>query len=470
MFGVSIFVFKLPTLLFTIPGIYSVYRLGLLIYDRRTGLIAALIYSSSEALFLYTMDVHTDLLLTSNIIFGTWQLAEYLKKQRFINFILGFVGIGLAMISKGIIGLAVPVFAISGYLIAKRDYRTLFSPKWLLAIPVLMLILYPALKGLYDQFGLPGLKFYFWSNNIDRIRGDYSGGRHDYSYCLHTFTYIFMPWSLYSFAAFIKDLRILKKSKFSILNISSVLCYSPIIVLALIISISSQQAPHYLLPIIPFIAIITAKSIHDSAFTDLYPKTLRLMLTFRTLIVILLWPLVIIMITYFFPTRNLLIWLPIVFMLFLLVYSFIRLNSKIEKLILPPLITIFVLAFTANTAYMPTALKYHGPIQASYLYNKLATDNSKLYTYNYGQFETYFYPRNVSDFVKKNQLSDILSDDSCWFITDETGFREIMSVDEAVISDQYIFPYKKLTNVSLKFLNPGTRESDLSKIYLLKIR
>jgi hypothetical protein len=279
-----------------------------------------------------------------------------------------------------------------------------------------------------------------------------------------------MPWSLYSFAAFIKDLRILKKSKFSILNISSVFCYSPISVLALIISVSSQQAPHYLLPIIPFIAIITAKSIHDSAFTDLYPKTLRLMLTFRTLIVILLWPLVIIMITYFFPTQNLLIWLPILLMFFLLIFSYIRLKSKIEKLIIPPLITILVLSFTANTVYMPSALKYHGPIQASYLYNKLASDNSKLYTYHYGQFETYFYPKNVSEFVDKNHLRDILSKESCWFITDETGFREIMSHYGAVISEQRIFPYKKLTNISFRFLNPETRESDLSKIYLLKIR
>lgn len=471
IFGISIVAFKLPTLLFNILGIYSTYRLGLLIYDKRTGLISALILTSSEALFLYSMDVHTDLLLTSNIVFGIWQLAEYLRKHKAINFILGFAGIGLAMISKGILGLAIPIFAIAGYLIVKRDFRTFFSPRWFLAIPILIIFLYPALKGSYDQFGLQGLKFYFWSNNIDRIRGDYSGGGHDYTFCLHTLAYIFMPWSLYTFSAFVRDWRILKNHRFVINNIHSVYCYSAIIIYLLIISVSSQQAPHYLLPVIPFIAIITAKFINDVSSTDLFPRTFRLMLVFRNLIVFLLWLLVIIVITYFFPTKNLLILLTLLFMFFLLVISFIRLKSKAEKLIIPPLIAILALGFTANTVYMPSALKYHGPIQASYLFNKLASDDAKLYTFNYYQFETYFYPKIVSEFIGKDQLKDIISKESCWIITDEQGFKEIKSNDDgSIISAQYIFPYKKLTNLSYRFLNPVTRKSDLSEIYLLKIR
>ena len=174
IFGISMFAFKLPTLLFSFLGIYSTYRLGRLTYDKRTGIISALIFGTSEALFLFNMDVHTDMLLTSNIIFGIWQLAEYLDKRKALNFILGFIGVGLAMISKGVIGLVVPVFAIAGFLIMKKDFRTLFSLKWLAGLAILILILYPTLKGLFDQFGITGLKFYFWSNNIDRIRGVYS--------------------------------------------------------------------------------------------------------------------------------------------------------------------------------------------------------------------------------------------------------------------------------------------------------
>ena len=470
IFGVSIFAFKLPNLFFTFLGIYSTYRLGLLIHDKQTGIIAAVLYTTCEALFLYNMDVHTDALLTSNIIFGTWQLAEYLDKRKAWNFILGFIGVGLAMISKGFIGLVVPVIAVAGFLIAKKDYRTMFSIRWFAGLPILLIILYPTLKGLYDQFGIDGLKFYFWSNNIGRIRGDYTSHGPDYFFFLHSFAYIYVPWSLYTYIAFVRDFRIWKGNRFQVKNAKMAYCYSVVIILAIILSISSQQSPHYILPVIPFASIITARLVKDVSLTDLYPKTCKLMLIFRNILVAVMWPIALIMIVYFFPVRSLLIWIPLVLLFLLLVYSFLRLKTILQKLIIPLLITILAVSFVANTGYMVPALKYHGPIQASYLYNKIAPDSSILYTYDYPHFETYFYPKNVSVIVYKEQLGNILSKGSCWFITSEEGFNEIKAFNEAIITEQYIFPYKKLTNLSLKFLNPKTRETSLQNIYLLKIR
>ncbi len=331
IFGVSIFVFKLPNLLFTFLGIYSTYRLGLLIHDKQTGIIAAVLYATCEALFLYNMDVHTDALLTSNIIFGTWQLAEYLNKRKAWNFILGFTGVGLAMISKGSIGLAVPVIAVAGFLIAKKDFHTMFSIRWLAGLPILLIILYPALKGLYDQFGIDGLKFYFWSNNIDRIRGAYTSGGPDYFFFLHSFAYIFVPWSLYTYTAFVRDFRVWKGNRFQVKNANPAYCYSVVVILAIILSISSQQSPHYILPVIPFASIITARLVYDISFTDMYTKTFKLMLIFRNILIALLWPMAIVVIVYFFPTKSLLIWIPLVILFLLLVYSLSKVKNKISK-------------------------------------------------------------------------------------------------------------------------------------------
>jgi len=470
LFGISVIAFKLPSLLLSFLGVYSVYRLGFLIFNKVTGLIAALLYLSCEAFMLYNMDVHTDLLLTTNIIFGTWQLAEYLEKKKALNFILGFVGIGLAMISKGVIGLAVPVFSILGYLIVKKDFRTIFSLKWLAAIPILVIILYPALKGLYDQFGISGIKFFFWSNNIDRIKGDYTGGRHDYLYSFHTLIYIFVPWSLYAYTAFIKDFQNWKKQGFQIRNKQTVYCYSAIIIFGLIITISSQQSPHYLLPVIPFIAIITAGLIYKLSIEEKYPRTYNLMLVLRTIMVILLWSFVIVLVTYFFPAKNFLILGTIVLMFIIMVISYIMLKTRFQKLIFPLLITIFVVGFASNTVYAPSALEYFGPLQASYRYNILAKDSEPLFIYNYYRFETSFYPKNVAEFISGDRLKEVLFRGSCWFITDSTGLMDIKAVDETSIVEKHIFPYKESTNLSLKFLNPATRASDLSEIYLLKIK
>jgi hypothetical protein len=279
-----------------------------------------------------------------------------------------------------------------------------------------------------------------------------------------------MPWSLYTYSAFINDFKTWKNNSFSIKTSGNAYCYAAILLPGLIISISSQQAPHYLLPCTPFIALVTSRLINKVAFTDLYPGTLKLMLIFRTVMVIILWPLVFLMITYFFPTGNFWIWSVILFLFFLLVYSYFRLRTKIQKLMIPLLITILAIGFTSNTVYMPSAMKYFGPIQASYLYNKLSNDNSKLYTYKYDQFETYFYPENVSELIGKDQLKSVISKGSCWFITNQLGYEEINSSYKSGIEEEHVFPYKRLTNLSLKFLNPKTREKELSKVYLLKIR
>ncbi len=471
LFGVSIVAFKIPTLLFSFLGIYATYRLGVLVHDKKTGIVAALIYATSEALFLYNMDVHTDALLTANIVFGTWQLAEYLENKKRLNFVLGFVGIGFAMLSKGMIGLAVPVISIGGYLLAKKDFKTIFSPRWMAGLLILSLILYPALKGLYDQFGMNGLKFYFWSNNVDRIRGEYSHFQHDYFFSLHTLAYLFLPWSLYAYTAFVKDARQWFANRFSIQNLKIVYNYSVVVVLFFIVSVSSQQSPHYLLPAIPFLSIITAKCIYEVASKNNYPRTYRWMLIFRTIIVVLTWPVAITTMVYFFPVRNVWLWLVVLLLFVLQVYSYAKLKTKLHKLLIPPLISIVLLAFVSNTVYIPSAMQYHGPIQASYYFNKTAPANAVLYTYDYGQNETYFYPKNVSKMVHgKKQLEKLLKQKSTfWLITTQNGYRQVVA-DSGKITKQYVFPYKKLTNISIRFLNPKTRQEVLQNIYLLKIR
>jgi 4-amino-4-deoxy-L-arabinose transferase-like glycosyltransferase len=472
LFGVSIVAFKIPTLLFTFLGIYSVYRFGKLIYDEKTGRIAAVIYGISEAMFLYNMDVHTDALLTANIIFGTWQIAEYLDKRKLINYILGFMGIGLAMISKGFIGLVVPAISIGGYLLMKKDFRTIFSFRWIGGILILALILFPVLKGLYDQFGAEGIKFYFWSNNIDRIRGEYSDFQHDYFFSLHTLAYIFLPWSLYTFSAFVNDARQWAQNHFTLKNPKVVYNYAVIVVLLLVVSISSQQSPHYLLPAIPFIAMVTARFINEISTTNQKIKTQKLLFIFRNLIVFFTWPVIFVTVFYFFPVHQPIIWGILLLLLIFQIFSLFQLKTRLQKLLVPLMISIISLTFVSNTVYMPSALKYHGPIQASLLYDQLAQPQTPLYTYDYGLYETCFYPKRTSKMVEsKEDLIHLLKNKTpFWLITTQKGLETILQQNSNEITQKYIFPYKKLTNLSLRFMNPKTRNRTLKKIYLLKIK
>lgn len=470
LFGVSMFSFKLSTFLFSILGIYSVYRLGRLCFCEKVGQVSALIYATSIALILYNMDVHTDVLLTSNIIFGIWQLADYLKYRKKMNFIFGFIGIGLAMLSKGIIGLAIPVFSIGGYLLLQKDYKTIFSLKWILGALIILIILSPALKGLYDQFGSDGIKFFFWTNNVDRIIGYHTDFRHDYFFFFHTFLYLFLPWSFYSIYAFAGDWKDWKSNSFSTKGIKNGINYSAFIPLAIIVSISSQQAPHYLLPIIPFISIITGRYIYTVSEEGVNVRSFRLAMITRNIVVVTIWILIGAVMFYFFPTKNLLIWGTLLLMAIVLMVSLFSKMSGIFKLLAPLTITILALGFVSSTSYIPSSIKYHGAIQASYKYNTMASEDEILYTYAYPDFETYFYPKKVSVWVYDEQVQTMFDNGPAWIITNQEGYDTIVNLYSGRVESRYDFSHKRLTNISFKFLNPKTREGELGKIYLLKTK
>ena len=195
LLGNSNFAFKLFPFLYGLSGIYFTYRFGRQIISVEAGKFAALVAGTSQIFFLYFFDMHTDLVLQTGVVMALWQLAAYFQTQKPLNFVLALVGTGLAMLSKGPIGAVLPFLTVMIFLLAKRDFRQLFHPKWLLGVLIVLVLISPSLLHLYKSFGLSGLKFYFISNNIGRITGELAGSNTDYFFYLHTFLWAFLPWT-----------------------------------------------------------------------------------------------------------------------------------------------------------------------------------------------------------------------------------------------------------------------------------
>ncbi|HPE58234.1 MAG TPA: glycosyltransferase family 39 protein, partial [Bacteroidales bacterium] len=143
LFGISNFAYKLPSVLILLLGIYSTYRFAKLWYDKKTGMLAALILASSQAFFLITNDVRTDTALVGLVIFSVWQISLYIREGKWVNLILAAFGTGGAMLAKGPIGLVIPTVAIGTDLILKRDWKTIFKYQWLIFLGIVAVILIP---------------------------------------------------------------------------------------------------------------------------------------------------------------------------------------------------------------------------------------------------------------------------------------------------------------------------------------
>lgn len=474
VFGLSLFAHKLPTLIFSIASVFALYRMTKLYYGPQVGQLTALIYTTSQMMFLYHNDLHMDALLTANVVIGISFLAYYLHNKRAVNFIVGFIFIGLSMITKGPVGLAVAVFAVGGHLALKKDWKNIFNPVWLLALPILGLILFPTLKANYDNFGWEGIEFFFWTNNVGRMQGAYNSGGGvdgDISFYLHTLIYIYLPWSLFALITIgyhIKGL-FLNKSPKRFLR-PEYMSYSVIIIYTLILSVSKQKAPHYFYPVVPFLSIVTAQFIYQQIVEKQNLKISNWLLGARNIMLVLIWAVITLVITFVFKTSKLYIWLPAILGLAATIYFVLPKGQMYRKLIVPLAISAIVLNFVLNAHFIPTAFQYHGGIRASDVYSKMADENEDLYTYKFRQFETYFYPSKISYWIKDTEdFEKVLDKHHFWVVTNETGYKDIQQMTPERISYEEAFPHRLISRMSGEFLNPATRDKSLKKIYLLKI-
>ena len=278
--GISNFWFKLPMLLLVFAGFYWAFRLGQSLYNRRVGILTAVILAFSTIYVLYSMDIHADTPLQAFVTLALWQLFEFIKTRKNKHWILGFIGIGLAMLSKGPIGAAIPAFAVVGHIILKKDYRFLFDYRWFLGIILAFAVASPALIGLMNQFGWQGIQFFFWENNIGRITGSYVKATNDPLFFVHTLLYVFLPWALLFFTSAFLEFKTLAKTR---LQSDEYFTLTGIWIFFLIISVSKNQVPNYVFAIVPLMAVLTAKWIDTSLSNS--PNLVRLFIRIQFVII-----------------------------------------------------------------------------------------------------------------------------------------------------------------------------------------
>ncbi len=468
IFGLSMFAFKLPSLLFTIASIFALYKFVKVYYSAKVAWVSALIYSTSQMLFLYSNDLHTDALLTANVVLGVSFIGQYLRNKKLGSFLLGFLFVGFATLTKGPLGLAVAGFAVGGHLVMTKNWKMLFSPIWLLGAVIVTIVLLPTLISNYNHFGWEGIQFFFWTNNAGRMAGSH-GMNKDYFFYIHTMAYIFLPWSGFAFVMFFNHIKnLIKKGKAAIQR-SEYFSYSLIIVFGTIISLSGQKAPHYMFSIIPFLSILVADYV-VKVFDKHKAGQIKSLFISQYILLGISVAASFFVIIYVFPTFNISIWIAVVAILATIIFIYIKEKEVFSKLVLPLALVSIMLNFIINVQFMPSVFQYHGAIRACDKYSELAKDNEVLYTYKYKQFETYFYAKNISQRVfDKEELEQMQSRNNFWLITSEEGKHEVDSIFSGREDKVEVFKHKKISQLGFKFLNPKTRESSLKNVYLVKI-
>lgn len=465
LFGVSNFSYKLFPVLYGFFGVFCVFKLGKSMYGKEVGKTAAILLAFSEIYYLYSVDVHTDVVLLSNMAFALWQLYEYLKKKKILNFILGFVGVGFSIMTKGPIGVFVPAMAVIFYLAFNGRGKELFNPKWLIGIAIAFVTAIPAFIGLYNQFGFEGLEFFFWTNNFGRIAGTYTGSTNtDYFFYLHTLLYIFAPWGFVLFIAVFFEFKnfICKQAQ-----PADYFMLGGIWLFFVILSVARGKSPNYILIIMPLLVVVLAKWLthfFNTPSTVIYKIVSKL----QVFIVILMWIALVLFIAYLFPLLKIGYW-GIILLGGVLTYYIYKGQKDVRvRFLAPSMLVITLLAFFINVHILPFVFHYQSSIVATRKFNEEADADAQLYNYDYEQFELFYYGRDEVELIEDSvELKNACSKSDSWIFCYEEGLNDILNL-EPELDTIYQFEHRGVYRMGIQFILPSSRERSLGKTFLVK--
>jgi 4-amino-4-deoxy-L-arabinose transferase-like glycosyltransferase len=495
LFGVGNASYKLPSLLFALLAIYSTYRFAMIFYSRQTAMMAALMLATTEALFLITNDVRTDTILMGTVIFAIWQWAQFFETNETKNLLLGSIGVGLALLAKGPIGLIAVSAALLPHIILSKKWRWLIDIRVALAIIVIGFMLAPMCIGLYEQWGWKGINFFFWTQSFGRITGESEWNNNpDTFFLLHSVAWAFLPWTLFLAAGWIDTIVGLINRKFVAKEIISISGFT-LIMIALMQS--RYQLPHYIFVVFPIAAVIAADFFQRAEKRSVIKKVLSVLQIIVLMALIALSCLLQYCLKGFEPLS--LSCLVILYMTVIVVVIYTNgpvkslpniiayLGHKIkrDKFLSPETHLLFdilyrhlfvlsaeimiVFSFLVGTFYFPAIIKYQPDNDfGRYARVHAVGNNFVSYYCQTGDADIFYAQQAPIPIWDSKQFNNTLKLKKHLIVITALSGKEQLDKDHIkykVIDERYRYPVTKLT---VGFLDPATREGVCEKVYLLE--
>lgn len=192
LWGPSEFAIRFPSATFGIGMVFLVYFSGKLLFDRRLGLIAAIITTTTLSAVWHAHQARFDVELAfwMNLAFVAFYLAYRRGGRRLSYLCCAFLSMAVATMLKGPVGLLLPAGAAFAFLVLMRRSKALAEvPFLLVGMAIFLLVTVPYYLGLSDEFN----RHFFVGQNLTRIA---YAPNSPFFYLVMIFA-VFFPWSLF---------------------------------------------------------------------------------------------------------------------------------------------------------------------------------------------------------------------------------------------------------------------------------
>ncbi len=267
LFGLNEWALRLWPITIATFGCVFTYITGRKLFNRRTGWLASIILTTS--LFYFMMAHIADLDLTVAVFIASALFSFIIavesadKKQRYYYW-LAYSFAGLAILTKGLIGIVIPMMVIGLWILCLNRWKTLLKMRLISGIIIIAAINLPWF--LLVQYHNPDFFHYFFYNQqIHRYLTQHFNSRHGYWFYPFILVVGTLPWSICFLAGFFRKCKITWKNRQKYQKHCFLLLW--IISVSVFFSIPISKTMGYILPVFPAAALITASYL-DTCFRD----------------------------------------------------------------------------------------------------------------------------------------------------------------------------------------------------------
>jgi 4-amino-4-deoxy-L-arabinose transferase-like glycosyltransferase len=275
--GATSFAARLPSLLAGLGLCVATRRIGLRLWDARTGMLAAALTASSLPFALMWADPKIDMLLAACVAGAVACAVEARWRPAWMW--AAWLLAALGFLAKGPVGFALPAFAVvpeaarrpwSEASTGRGLWARLQPLKLITGLPLATAVIAPFFVAQFSDWGWGGVRFHLWDQGIGRFFAS-NNWRNDAGpfFFVHTALWVFLPFTPVLGVALFQRARALWRSR-SLPPDWRRLCGWWLGLTFLTISASSYKLPQYLYPAVPAAALLSARCL-----TELGPRPLR---------------------------------------------------------------------------------------------------------------------------------------------------------------------------------------------------
>ena len=264
VFGISAWAARLPSALAALACIGVIYWFVRRRWDLWTAQWSGLILLTSLGFFVLARVVIFDMNLTLCLALALCAFyegahADDLTKRRILCLLL-YASLAIATLIKGLIGIVLPGMVIFFYLLITKQW---FLLRRIYLIPGVILFLVVVIPWYLKVDALnPGyLRYYFWDEHFGRFTGADFNRSQPWHYFIWVGMLGFFPWTLLVPVVAGRYGKDAFDDKTIFLSLWFVLPF-------LFFSASDAKLPHYILPVLPALSILTAVALTERYQTN----------------------------------------------------------------------------------------------------------------------------------------------------------------------------------------------------------